>query len=416
MNIAEPLIVVFIEFWDTLSEMAPYLLFGFFVAGVLSVVIRPEMVERHLGGQGIRQVLKSTLFGIPLPLCSCSVIPVAASLRKHGAGKGATTAFLLSTPQTGVDSIAVTFSLLGPVFAIFRPLAAFITGVIGGVAASFLPSSQPEVEENSAGCTDSCCSGEPQGGTMARILRYGFITLPRDIGRSLFIGLLLAGLISALIPDDYFSGTLGSGILGMFVMMLLGIPVYVCATSSVPVAAALIAKGVSAGAALVFLMTGPATNAAAVTTIWKIMGKRTVAVYLLTVAVAAFGFGMLLDSIYLITDRSPAADMQDMLPVGLKNVSAVLLLGVLGFAIFYRPDSSLNSSDNSPEKATFQISGMTCDHCVQSVKRTLREYEGVESVEIDRRTGAAVIHGTDFNVRTLRDAVEQLGYSTHSGD
>ena len=129
----EILTKVIYEFWGTFSDMAPYLLFGFFIAGLLSVFVSPEKVERHLGGNGIWPVLKASVFGVPLPLCSCGVIPVATSLRRHGASRGATTAFLLSTPQTGVDSIMVTFSLLGPVFAIFRPLAAFVTGTVGGV-------------------------------------------------------------------------------------------------------------------------------------------------------------------------------------------------------------------------------------------------------------------------------------------
>jgi len=417
MNVLDLFSGICIEFWGTLSEMAPYLLFGFFIAGVLSVWIRPEKVERHLGGRGFGAILKATLLGIPLPLCSCSVIPVGASLRRHGAGKGATTAFLLSTPQTGVDSIAVTLSLLGPGFAVFRPLAALITGVVGGLLTSLFPGSDKRDEEDTSVCSDSCCSGEAQGSAFIRVLRYGFVTLPRDIGRSLLVGLLLAGLIAAVIPNDYFSSTFGSGIFGMFVMMLLGIPVYVCATASVPVAAALITKGVSAGAALVFLVTGPATNAAAITTIWKIMGKRTVFIYLLTVAVTAFGFGLLLDAIYLATDRSVAPGMHRVLPASVENVSAVILLAVLAVAAFYRPNTSDKPAhDVGSERASFKISGMTCSHCAQNVKRSLRECDGVESVQVDLRTGIAVIHGSGFDAQRLYNVVEQLGYTTTQGD
>ena len=270
----EALIMV-AKFWTVLCQMAPYLLFGFLVSGVLSVLISPKLVEDHLGRGGIMPVLKAALFGIPLPLCSCGVIPVAAALRKHGAGKGATTAFLLSTPQTGVDSIFVTFSLLGPVFAVFRPLVALVSGVLGGAVVSI--SGEEDMHENEAlKCTGECCSaGSPKRSILSRIMQFGFITMPADIGKSLLLGIAIAAVLAAVIPENYFAAYLGRGPLAILVLMLLGIPVYVCATASVPVAAALIVAGVSPGAALAFLMTGPATNAAAITTVWRIMGKRT---------------------------------------------------------------------------------------------------------------------------------------------
>jgi len=256
-----------VEFWRVLGEMSPYLLFGFLVAGVLSVVVRPETVERHLGGHGLWPIVKASAFGVPLPLCSCGVIPVAASLRKHGASRGATTSFLISTPQTGVDSIFVTLSLLGPVVAIFRPIAALVSGVIGGSVVSLSQGDDVSSSRAEEKCQDVCCTGDTGRGKFLRILSYGFVTLPRDIARAIIVGLALAGIISVLVPSDFFAGALGQGITGMLVMMAFGIPVYVCATASVPIAAALIAKGASPGAAIVFLMTGPATNAAAIATI-----------------------------------------------------------------------------------------------------------------------------------------------------
>ena len=288
------------QFWVTLAAMSPYLLFGFFIAGLLSVVISPQFVESHLGSRGLWPIVKASLFGVPLPLCSCGVIPVSMSLRKHGASKAASISFLLSTPQTGVDSFFVTYSLLGPIFAIFRPIIAFVTGVIGGIGVQICDDRQAEDEAGSdadddSKCDDECCSGEKKAFWLWRLLRHGFITLPRDIGKPMLVGLFVAAAISAMVPDDFFAEKLGSGIGAMLLMMLLGIPVYVCATASIPVAAAMIAKGLSPGAALVFLMTGPATNAAALATIWKVMGSRTAIVYLLTVAFCALGSGILLD-------------------------------------------------------------------------------------------------------------------------
>jgi hypothetical protein len=317
--------------WKTLGEMAPYLLFGFLVAGLLAFFIPRRWVESHLGGRGLWPVLKSAVFGLPLPLCSCSVIPVTASLRRHGASRGASTAFLIATPQTGVDSLLVTFSLLGPVFAVFRTVAAFISGMIGGAAVDALEGHRGE-PEHLAQCRDVCCDDDPPNRRIAGCLRYGFLNLPSDIGRPLLLGIVVAGAIAAFVPDGFFAG-IGTGIGAILVLMLMGIPVYVCATASVPVAAALVMKGVSPGAALAFLMTGPATNAAGIATVWRLMGMRTAIAYLATVAVTAFASGVILDAFGgpLIAEQAQAAHA--MLPAWLTGLFAVALLAVVGHAV-----------------------------------------------------------------------------------
>ena len=332
-NFAKSIIV---DFWDTVAEMAPYLLFGFFVAGILSVLVSQRIVERHLGGSGIWPLLKASLFGIPLPLCSCGVIPVSMSLHKHGASKGSTVAFLLSTPQTGVDSIFVTLSLLGPVFAIFRPLAALVTGLVGGTLVDVFGQSAEDTKSARQECTDECCHDGKVAARIAGGLRYGFVTLPRDIGKPMLAGLVIAAVISAAVPKDFFANTLGVGIFAMVVMMFLGIPVYVCATASVPVAAALILKGLTPGAALVFLMTGPATNAASLATVWKALGRRTAIMYLCTVAGCALFGGILLDYLARGVNIEVVSRAGWMLPRIVKYVSAVVLLTILSFAIFSR--------------------------------------------------------------------------------
>ena len=323
---------VALDFQDTLAEMSPYLLFGFLVAGFLSVLVSQKLVERHLGGRGILPLVKASLFGVPLPLCSCGVIPVSMSLHKHGASKGSTIAFLLSTPQTGIDSIFVTLSLLGPVFAIFRPLVAFATGLIGGTLVNVIADRNPAPHEHSEKCTDDCCN-ESKGGKISRAFKYGFVNLPRDIGKAMLVGLLVAAVLSALVPDDYFADSLHHPFVAMIVMMFLGIPVYVCATASVPVAAVLIMKGLTPGAALVFLMTGPATNAASFVTIWKVMGGRTAIIYLLTVAGCALASGAFLDYISRGFDFEVFVRSGWMLPDAVKYASAVILLIILGLGI-----------------------------------------------------------------------------------
>ncbi len=323
------------DFWATTLEMSPYLLFGFFMAGVLSVFISAQLVERHLGGRGLGAVLKASAFGVPLPLCSCSVIPVTMSLHKHGASKGSAVSFLLSAPQTGVDSIFVTYSLLGIVFAVFRPIAALVTGVVGGLLVNIFDQPVMGTVESSPECTDECCSHNHKKNRIITALRYGFITLPRDIGKPMLVGLIVAAFISALVPDDYFA-SVGSGFLSMLVMMLLGIPVYVCATASVPIAAVLIAKGVSPGAVLVFLMTGPATNAASLVTIWNTLGRKTAVIYLATVAGSALICGLSLNAIGSGFDITVVTKPHWMLPAMVKYVSAVALFTILIFAILRR--------------------------------------------------------------------------------
>lgn len=332
---------ILFDFWNTLSEMAPYLLFGFLVSGLLSVWLSPAVVERHLGGRGFMPILKASLFGVPLPLCSCGVIPVAVSLRKHGASKGATVSFLLSTPQTGVDSILVTYSLMGLALAIFRPIAALVTGLFGGVLVELAEKNGNQngtAAENSKPCHEDCCRvDKPKVNWFVRAMRHGFITLPADIGRAMLIGIAIAALISAMVPDDFFVSYLsaGGGIVAMLVMMAVGIPVYVCATASVPVAVAMMAKGLSPGAAIVFLMTGPATNAAGLATLWAVLGKRSALAYLASIVVCSLTSGIIIDQFIFDKGFNPAMHIHGaMLPGWFEGACAVVLLGVLGFGIY----------------------------------------------------------------------------------
>jgi uncharacterized membrane protein YraQ (UPF0718 family) len=353
------LLVAFgLELWQLLCEMGPWLLLGFAVAGLLSVLIDPETIERHLGGRGLVPVLKAAGVGVPLPLCSCGVIPVAASLRQHGASRGATAAFLIATPQTGVDSIAVTYSLLGPLMAVVRPLAALFSGIVGGLVVDGVEGRHDRPAARFAGLAALPGFGAPGAdpaaaparrwtGRLGDALHYGFVTLPRDLAGPMLWGLLAAAAIGLALPDDFFAGTLGAGLPGMLAMMLIGIPVYVCASASVPVAAALIAKGLSPGAALVFLMTGPATNTATLAAVWKLMGRRTAVLYLLSIALTALAAGLLLNALAGGEIAHEAAHHHEFLPGWLETGSAIavalLLLAALApprwTAMIQRSDS-----------------------------------------------------------------------------
>lgn len=298
--------------WQVVLLMAPYLLLGFVVAGGLSVILTPDWIARHLGRRGVWQVVKAALLGVPLPLCSCGVLPLAFSLRRSGAGKGATVSFLASTPQTGVDSIMLTWSLLGPVFAVTRVVTAFVSGVLAGVLTDRFAG---EGEAAGGGKpSDSCAcerSGQPESrgsavetGNVAgppawrRALRHGFVTLPRDMSRPLLAGVLVSGIVAAFVPEGFFAGHMPPGIASYLLALLVGIPVYVCSASSVPIAAGFIHMGVSPGAAMVFLVAGPATNAAAVAAMWRQIGRAGTALYLAAIAAASLAAGAVLDLLF----------------------------------------------------------------------------------------------------------------------
>jgi uncharacterized membrane protein YraQ (UPF0718 family)/copper chaperone CopZ len=418
------------ENWLVLGQMAPYLLFGFLAAGALSVCISPEFVERHLGGRGFRPVLKATLFGVPLVLCSCGVIPVTASVRRHGASRAAATSFLLSTPQTGIDSIAITFALLGPLIAVFRPIIAFLTGLLGGAMVWLFGETESDGPggHGSAHCEEACCTERGKRSIVRRALEYGFLVLPRDIGAALLIGVLIAGVIGAVVPKDGWGPYLGGGIVSIVAMMLLGVPIYVCASASVPIAAGLIHAGASPGAALAFLISGPASNPATLTTVWKLLGRRTTLLYLAAVVLSAVGGGLLLDWLMAATGAVVPALTAHAHPAmespWLGPVSAILLLVVIAFSYArshlqrplresYPGATALGDLDGqSPPSASVElaVTGMTCDHCTDAVARALEQCQGVASVQVDLAAGRAVVAGEDFRVEELIASVRAAGY------
>ena len=301
---------------------APFMVFGLLIAGLLKVLLRPDMVSRTLGRGPVASVFKSALVGVPMPLCSCGVLPVAQSLGRQGATPGAVASFLIATPESGVDSIAVSYALLDPILTVARPLAAFVSAVVAGVAINFSPQ-PPRAEaapvEREAIRRESLFSG----------IRYAFDDLWADMAGAFFVGILLSGAVAAFVPDDFLGRFLGGGLLSMAVMFVVGIPLYVCATSSTPLAAALILKGVSPGAALVFLLAGPATNMASLAVLLRTQGRRFVAIYLGSIAVVALSFGLAIDGLYALLGRSATATVgavSEFLPLWLSSASALLLI------------------------------------------------------------------------------------------
>jgi len=403
------------EFWLITIQMAPWLLFGFFMAGLLSLFFSPAYIRRHLGAGGWKAVVKAALVGVPLPLCSCGVVPVTLAMRKQGAGKGAATSFLISTPQTGIDSFIVTWSMLGWVFAVFRIAAAFVTGIIGGLAVDRL---DPEPAGAPSG-SGSEPEAEPRpANRLLYLFHYGFVTLFDSIALALLIGLALAAVISLALPPQALGGYRGSEFITMLIMLAVGIPLYVCSTGSVPIAAALMMKGISPGAALVFLIVGPATNAATLAAMIQILGKRTTVIYLTTIVVMALACGGLLNLLAVqLPGQVTTAMTCEHAPALWQQAAAVILLVLLAVSLFrrvlrrFRRSAAPVPMPADGHRLAFRIEGLHCEHCCQSATAALQSVSGVTRAEV-RLDGQAWVDYADAppDRAALAEAIRQVGF------
>lgn len=291
-------------FWDLVVESAPWLLAGYLLAGIIKQVIPDRWVKGQLARPGAGSVVKAAFIGAPLPLCSCGVIPAALGIRKAGASKGATSSFLVATPETGVDSISFSYAVLGPIFALCRPVGAILSAVAAGLLVNSMDRDDEENAETEA-ATGHCCASEqqeeeqmpPLGERFVNAIAYGYGAMIADTAKWLAIGLGAAALITVLVPQSFFLQW-GNGLMAMIVMVIVGLPMYICATASTPVAAGFLFAGISPGAALVFMLTGPATNIATMGVIREQMGTRSLIAYLIGVIGAAIACGLLLNELY----------------------------------------------------------------------------------------------------------------------
>ena len=291
-------------FWNLVIESAPWLLLGYLIAGIIKQVIPSEWVQKQLAKPGLLSISKGAFIGAPLPLCSCGVIPTALAVRKAGASKGATASFLVATPETGVDSIAFSYAMLGPIFAIARPIGALVSAVVAGILVHKFDAEEENSQPQAA--ATSCCSMqksqtvEPRpslGSALLQAVQYGYGRMIADTAKWLFIGLTAATLVTAYVPQSFFLQW-GDGLIAMIVMVVVGLPMYICATASTPVAASFLFAGLSPGAALVFMLTGPATNIATMGVIKEQLGLRSLVAYLVGVIVTAILAGLLLNQLY----------------------------------------------------------------------------------------------------------------------
>ena len=402
-------------FVSMLNGMSPYLLLGFLIAGVLHAFVPSSIYSRYLAGTGLRSVVTAAAFGIPLPLCSCGVLPTAVALRRSGASCAASTSFLIATPQTGVDSIAATWSMMGLPFAILRPVAALVTSLIGGLAVGHWErkGTLDDVHDEASYEFTKLPTGFVN--KVKETFKYGFFDMMQSIGRWLLIGLVVATLITVLLPDDFFSAYARWPLLNMLIIVLVAVPMYVCATGSIPIAAALMLKGMSPGCALVLLMAGPAANVASMFVVNKAFGRKATIVYLLSIIGGAIGFGVLVD--YLpgmretFTAALPCHVMQHHMATSwFTTACSFVLLGliVISLGAKYWKSYQLKLNKTTAMKE-FKVKGMMCAHCKANVEKGLSALPGVEKVTVDLAKGTALVEGSVPD-QIIIDCIEDLGY------
>ena len=415
------------QFIDLVTEMSPYLLLGFLLAGLMHAFIPGTIYSKYLAKPNMRSVVLAALFGIPLPLCSCGVLPTAMSLRREGASKGAAVSFLIATPQTGVDSIIATFSLMGLPFAVIRPIAALATAIFGGKMVNVIEGDEGAGKFDSTNeqthddlCGDSCCGGHDKVptsfvGKVIEALRYAYIDMMESVGKWLVVGLIVAGLITLFVPDSYFEIFKDNSFTSMLLVLCISIPMYLCATGSIPIAVALMMKGLTPGAALVLLMAGPACSVASVLVVSKVLGRRTLIAYLGSIISGAVGFGLVTD--YLLPrawfmSHLVANDACCEEESSLFATSCTILLFLLLANAFIRRRfrSKANINSKNTMKQTFVIKGMSCNHCRMSAEKAILSVKGVTSASVDLGSKQAVVEG-DFSPEDVFKAVEETGFS-----
>ena len=396
------------------NVMSPYLLLGFLFAGVLHVLVPQHLFSKYLSKNNWLSVFYATLFGIPLPLCSCGVIPTAMALYKEGASKGSVISFLIATPQTGVDSIIATYSLLGLPFAVIRPIVALLTALFAGLVTNFFTSKDnaPTESRHAENKPEQHLSFVQK---LKGVFQYGYVEMMEDIGKMLLLGLLIAGLIAYFVPDNFFTMFGNNTLLTMMLVLLVAIPMYVCATGSIPIAIALMMKGMSPGTALVLLMAGPAANIASMLVIGKVLGKKTFALYLATLVIGAISAGLIIDN-FLPAGWFDVSNFATATHHGghfgyFKIVCSCILLALFANVILFKKHEKepASSRDNNKETISFKINGMRCNNCKNNATRAISNLKSVKEVTVNLSEGIACVKGNPTD-EEIKSAVEALGF------
>lgn len=453
---------------DITNEMSPYLLLGFLIAGIMHAFIPDGWYSKYLNGGTVRSVVNAAIFGVPLPLCSCGVIPTAMSLKREGASDGAVVSFLIATPQTGVDSIFATYSLMGLPFAIVRPVVALFTAILGGV---FVGDGKDDGKPSAVKTAAKSGHGHSHAtfkDKCVEAFKFGFIEMMEDIGKWLIIGLLIAGLITAFVPDSFFSLFKDNTLMSMLLVLCISIPMYLCATGSIPIAVALMMKGLTPGAALVLLMAGPACNMASILVINKVLGRKTLVKYLTAITLGAVVSGVGIDYLLprewftanLISTDACCHEETGWFAWTCTGVLILLLLNILRMKLQHKETCSCGHSHSSDshchcgsghddchcgeshgedhhcecgghcgdhhcecgekeevetgdahcETRQYKVDGMNCNHCRTNVEKVISSLEAVEEVSVDLQSGMAVVRGDSLDDAAVIEAVESIGF------
>lgn len=397
------------------NAMSFYLLLGFLFAGILHVLVPQQLFAKYLSKRDWTSVLYATLFGIPLPLCSCGVIPTAISIYREGASKGAVVSFLIATPQTGIDSIIATYSLLGLPFAVIRPIVALITSLFAGLTTNFFTSKDPSAPPVS---DKTVSSNTPLSFSqkLKKVFQYGYVEMMEDIGKMLLFGLIIAGLITYFVPDNFFTIFGNNTFLTMLLVVVVAIPMYVCATGSIPIAIALMMKGMSPGTALVLLMAGPAANMASMLVIGKVLGKKTFILYATTLIIGAIVSGLIIDNFlpsgwFDVSNFKMTAHHSGNFYYVKVLCSCILLMLFANALWFKKHHGETKSPHHTPQGNTcsFRIGGMRCNHCKNTALQALTHLTSVTAVSIDLSKGIAHITGNPTD-EEIKSAVEAVGF------
>ena len=401
------------ESWVLLAKMAPYLLLGVVVAGAMHVILPEGLIARYLGKPGLGSVVRSTALGVPLPLCSCGVVPVAASLKKEGASSGAVVGFLVSTPTSGVDSILATYALIGGAYAVIRVIGSFVLGIAAGAAANFMAKDGEAVPPPASSTPDDAKRSNP----FVDGISYGFGEMLGAIARPLAIGILLGGAITYFVPASFVTKYVGTGLWSYLIMLAVGLPLYVCASGSIPLAAAFISLGISPGAALIFLIVGPATNAATFTVVLEMLGKRVLTIYLVVISVGALAMGLATDAFFtafpsllpsLATTGKHHAEGLGWLEISTAVVLAAATLYHLGREVKMVIDRRKKPAEDA---FVLRVPDMNCQHCAGSVTKAIVDLPGVREINADPGTKLLTLDlAQDTDTEPLLEAIKEAGF------
>ncbi len=430
------------EYFSTLLSlgisMGFYMMIGLLLVGIMNIFLKKEFIANHLGKNSLWSIIKASLLGVPLPLCSCGVVPTGLYLKEKGASDSTAVSFLISTPQTGVDSIIATYGLMGATFAWYRPLAAFISGVLGGFFVKIFGkkthtettiSEDNEITKNAEITSESYTEEKSNAKSpeitltfkekIRKSIAYAFGTFLSDISVHFIVGLLIAALISVLIPDTLLVELgINSGIWAMLVMIVIGLPMYICSTSSIPIALSLMAKGVSPGAAFVFLFMGPFTNIASLAIISRKLGKRTTVLYVVGAIITALTFGFLLDVLAPVLNFPAYDEISKHSVKGAWDIIQIVVAGIFFILVLYTIYKKIKAKLITIKKNissdgvvyTFKVDGMHCDGCSSGLKEKLILDKHIVSAEVSFETGQAIVSG-NISPDDVIKIIEKAGYS-----